>query len=243
MKKSLLDPLTIYRSFRMTQKVPCSEPHLVEVVRNFEQDGSAFDASGPTPGQWSVIRDQSCGPMVATYLGYALDPYGRFHPGLIKPTSEGWKVGQRSVLCGVELYRASGSSPDGGLDEFSGAAKGADQTLLYGVGACFPMGTTDGFGPEVRCTDPHAVEVTGTVDVTGKLSAYPQADGWQAVVGDQCTKLAESIYGGPLPAGVRGDWLTLAPSSWDAGRRLVECTIAQHGADGSFVTVTAPLRR
>jgi hypothetical protein len=96
----------------------------------------------------------------------------------------------------------------------------------------------------VPCDGVHDWEVTGTVDLGGVVGPPPETsdlDGWSALVGEACDTLASAYLGHQPSGGLAGGWIPIEAESWDAGQRLVTCTIGR-GADGEPVPLAAPLR-
>ena len=72
-------------------KVDCAEPHLFEAVdkTNISDDFPAV-SEYPDDGAWRSVAVRYCGPIAEQYLGYPIDPYGRFAAGSLHPVQEGW---------------------------------------------------------------------------------------------------------------------------------------------------------
>lgn len=226
---------------RLTTVVPCSSPHLIEIVGAVTVPGGA-SAAFPAEAEWTAFAPQLCGPLMQPYLGYALDPAGRFGTGEIHPSTEGWSLGQRKMWCGL-----TGRGPDGSVwtdqkfPTFAGAVKGRDQAYVRAAGTCLAL-TLDGHvGEPVACTEPHAVEITGVATLT--TADFPATDqAWSAAAGAPCEQAAVQFAGGRLPTGFRGGWLTFEAGSWAAGRRVVECTAARYDANGHIITGSGSVR-
>ena len=76
-----------------TPDVPCTRPHLMEMTDKEVLTSYGSDAPYPGPAQWGQIDTAECGPPAERYLGYPLDPYGRFAASALEPTARG--LGQR----------------------------------------------------------------------------------------------------------------------------------------------------
>lgn len=226
---------------RLTTVVPCSSPHLIEIVGEVTVP-AGNTAPFPSGPEWTTLGLQLCGPLMAPYLGYALDPAGRFGTGEIRPSPDGWSMGRRQMWCGI-----TGRTPDGTVwsdqrfPPFAGSAKGQDQTFLHAVGTCLAW-TLDGrMGDTVACPQPHAVEITGVAPLT--TADLPQtAQAWSAAVGAACEQTTLQFAGGRLPSGVTSGWLSFEAASWAAGRRVVECTAARFDATGRITPETGSVR-
>lgn len=224
-----------------TPAVPCGDPHLVEMTSKVVLTTFSADAAFPDEAGWQQIDSADCGPPAERYLGYPLDPRGRFFPTSLRPTPLSWNAGDRTIWCGIAALPTAGPAPSE-LTPFTGAVRGQDQTLLYSTGTCLALGSPGSLGDPVPCDGVHAVEVVGTVSLAGQTT-YPQGeDQWSSAVRPTCSQEAAQYVGGTLPAGVESGWLTFPESSWDAGRRVAQCTVGWYDADGTLTTGSAPLR-
>jgi hypothetical protein len=215
---------------RPTSIVPCDSAHLGEILGYQEISGLGNAWPGdPVLVQYS--HTHCLGP-AEQYLGYPLDPAGRFGVAAVLPTQLGWESGQRTMWCDLQLR---GSAPT--VASFTGSVKGANQSLLFAVGTCLPVAS----GDPVPCTQPHGTEVTGNVDLTGKTTTWPGSQAQlQALVGGPCGQLAIAYLGGAYPPGVQSGWSDLAATSWAAGRRIVQCIVGKV-AFGQWVAITTSL--
>ena len=211
------------------------------MTTHYEIDGSPYGPDGPTDAEWIAIGDTECLARAGQYLGYPLDLHGRFVPSLISPKARGWRAGDRTVWCG--MVSGMNTSDELGLVylPFSGRVEGADQARLYGVGTCFSS-TPATLGPVVDCNGPHSLEIVGTATMDG-TGPYPGAEAVSSAVSSQCEAAASHVYGGPLPQDVAWGSLGLQASSWDVGRRTVECTLGLRGADGQWAVSPTLVRR
>ena len=80
-------------------------------------------------------------------------------------------------------------------------------------------------------------EVTGNVDLSGRVADEPSADAQFEAVYDVCSQLARDYVGDEVPPNTGFGIVPIAPESWRAGRRVVQCTVGP--VDG---TVTTSLR-
>jgi len=226
-----------------TPDVPCTRPHLMEMTDKEVLTSYGSDAPYPGPAQWGQIDTAECGPPAERYLGYPLDPYGRFAASALEPTARGWGNGDRTLWCGIQLATPFGAPTSNDLIPFTGPVRGQDQTPVYVTGTCLSLGSSGTLGNPVPCTSVHSTELVGTVTITGVTSYPSSTDQWWAAVGAGCTRLATQYTGGSFPGGVRPGYLDFAPASWNAGRRTVECTVGWYDADGTLTTGSAtPLR-
>jgi hypothetical protein len=203
-----------------TTRVPCGQSHLVEVVsQSFEITGFGTDYPGGELGSW---YQQHCTAPAEAFLGYALDPHGRFGAGAVGPTPADWAQGDRTAWCTLQLPSTSPQLPS-----FSGEVRGADQEMLYPVGSC---GSTT--AAPVPCAATHLWQITGNVDVTATTALPATEAAWSALVGSQCGALGTDFLGGTFPPGVQTAWLTLNATSWSLGERTVQCTVGRFPPNG-----------
>lgn len=229
---------------REISSVGCEEPHLFEATGHFDlADSDQYGPDGPTQEQWKVIQDENCPGYAERYLGYVVDPAGRFRASSIHPLPEAWRNGYRTVQCGIEVDRVT--APPVGMSEnwtpeFVGAVRGADQTFLWGTGTC--VMSAFGTALAVDCGEPHTTEVTGSTEVSGEPGApWPGDEGVYGAAREACFALARDVYGTSLPPGVYSGSYGIAESSWNIGRRTVECLLGRSDSD-QWVPVEGPLR-
>jgi len=214
--------------------VDCDVPHLfqVSVQRTVADSPGRFY---PTPETWERQIAVLCRPGAATLLGKAYDPYGAFALQAIRPTRAAWADGDRAIWCGL--------SRPGGWDWIYQDARTADQTPLYKIGGCFHRDPESSTSPSVACTSPHELEVTGRVVYTDGEEAEATTPPAGRAVTPRCRLVTEQYLGGAVPAGwvvIRG---VIQPASWDAGRRVTHCMVAQLSDDGGdYRTVTGSIR-
>lgn len=218
---------------KRTEVVPCEFDHLFENVSKYELQRQTF----PTETEWDSIIATDCADPVKTYLGYTLDPRGKFGIGAIKPTDDGWAQGDRTVHCGIQkvdpLFKKN--SGDLTLPVFRGVVKGQDQTLLLPIGACYLAdGTTNGVVP---CIQEHTYEVVGSTDISKARSLPASNSAWRSLTAASCTKQADVYAGGRLKGGLQASWLDFDQTSWDAGRRSTECIAVKYDTSGNAVAV------
>jgi hypothetical protein len=186
-------------------------------------------SSYPDAGKWVDLATILCAKPVTSYLGYALDPAGRFQVSDIGPTPESWAQGDRTFWCGLDL----GSTKGIPNLLFTGAVRGQSQEYLYPIGACLSV-SAEGITNTnaVPCTQPHTYEVAGNASLAS-LPQLPQGSTALAdAVRSQCAAAAGQYAGGALPTGVEWGYLGLAQASWNAGDRVVQCTIERVGSSG-----------
>lgn len=217
-----------------TSVVPCKQPHLVEIVSAATVPTEV--TKYPDVAGWTSLDASVCTDQVTKYLGYALDPAGRFQVSALTPTSEGWSQGDRSMWCDIVPENSTDASPSLLM---SGHVRGQNQEQLYPIGACLvsASGTST-----VPCTLTHSFEISGNASLQS-LTALPQGrTAMVSAVQSQCALIALGYVGGPLPTGVNWGFLYLAQSSWDAGERLVQCTVEHEDGSGNPVPSTGSLK-
>jgi hypothetical protein len=224
---------------RTTVAVPCDQPHLMEIT-------GWVDLSGldkyPSEAEWkSIKRARECPEQAERYLGYPLDPFGRFQANGIIPVSDTWSRGDKGVWCSLLLTPLAADNDPSRHDLFTRSAKGSDQTKLWGVGSCLAI-DGDAIDGIVDCSAPHALEVVGSVDVRTRWAEVSTgSDGWNRVLPD-CSATARRYFNGRVPAGVGIDVLPFQPQSWAAGRHRAECVALRNDPAGKPTALTAPLR-
>jgi hypothetical protein len=222
---------------RATHVVPCSGLHLIEIIMAVTVPGGQA-APFPTEAEWQTFNDRLCGPLVLPYLGYPLDPAGQYLVEDIHPLPSGWSYSDRTMWCGIGAVWPSGIVHTADqFSPFAGTVKGHDQTYLYGTGTCLAQGSETRLGDTISCSEPHVVEITGTVAITnGVLPATDQA--WENAVGSRCHDVTLRYAGGHLPVGVTSNLLPVEASSWAAGRRTVECVAERPDGNGQLTAMS-----
>jgi Septum formation len=223
--------------------VDCAQPHLFESVGTMTLD-TAFGPAAAFPAElaWRAMVQEKCTPLASTFLNDKYDPRGRFTVGALKPSMSGWRNGDRSLRCGLQVVARSGE-----LYRVQGGVRDHDQAYVHPPGSCLGIIGAQ-VGDPVDCGEPHAVEVVGTVDLATAFPApeYPDENKQDGAVGAECTKLAEQYSGGPKVVADKKltvYWDTLRPESWQAGTRRVDCKLGALLPDKSgFAPVTGSVR-
>jgi hypothetical protein len=224
------------------QVVECKQPHLFESVGTVTASNFGPDAAFPSADAWRVVVSERCTPLVTEFLGGRYDPYGRFAVGALKPSEPGWRSGDRTLHCGLQVLARSGA-----LYRTQGTAVGQDQSDIHAPGTCLGIDGVD-VGDAVDCSLPHAVEVVGVLDLAASFPGpvYPEEAKQDEVGGPACAKLAEQYAGGPTVVADKKltiFWDTVAPESWAAGTRKVDCKLGALLPDRSgFAPVTGSVR-
>jgi hypothetical protein len=221
-----------------TRTVDCTQTHL------FEQAGTvqlADQKDLPDDGQWRQLVRERCDPVVRVYLGGKFDPDGRFRIGALKPSPAKWAQGDRELRCGLQSASRSGA-----LYPMTGRAAEQDQSAAHDAGTCLAIdGRT--IGDPVQCTEPHAVETVGVVDLTARFTGgFPAVEAQDDFLQGECTKIATGYAGGDEVIGQKKltvYWDNLTDDSWKAGTRKVNCNLAALLPDRSgFAPVTGSVR-
>lgn len=208
--------------------VPCSQPHLVEIVQSTQQIGG-LGPGFPSSSQFHAYFAAHCTAPAERFLGQPIDPQGRFAISALRPISWSWDQGFRSMSCDLQLQSLT---PDAALTPWVGDVRGADQTLLWPVGTCQSPTAS-----EVPCTAAHTDEVTGNIRLPGTVTSLPTTNAqWEQLVGQPCDKLALSYLGGAFPPGVSSGWQPIAATSWAVGTRTVQCIVGRPTPDYSTWT-------
>lgn len=223
------------------RRVDCAEPHLFEVTSNVDIAAEyPEDAPPPELARWQELAVEKCAPGVTDYLGGTLDPNGRYKVNALKPSAAQWEDGDRKLRCGVQTASRSGA-----LLPAKGSAAGQDQSGIHEPGTCLAL---DGqvIGDPVPCSEPHAVEIVGNVDLGASFpDKYPAEDAQIEKAIALCVAVTKEYTNGidlekkgliPYPD-------ALSEESWAAGSRKVDCKVAAKLANGTgLAPVTGSVR-
>jgi hypothetical protein len=201
-------------------KVDCAEEHLFEVAD-----------SEPLPGAGSDSQE-TCARAVGYYLGPHYDPGGRFVVGAVQ-------TGGR-LLCGLQL-------PSDGVSSFGfkGKVASQDQSRVWATGTC--LGIREGKTTDiaVACDLPHALEITGTADLSTVFGqAAPSTAAQDAFVRGACG-VATADYLSPVAlqsTGLSVRYQPIDAAGWTAGSRRVACRIGSPTPDGGWATLVRSAR-
>ncbi|OBK57921.1 hypothetical protein A5653_09225 [Mycobacterium colombiense] len=223
--------------------VNCGDEHKFEVAESIDMrtfPGSEYgpNAAPPTPARIQQITQEQCEAAVRNYLGAKFDPNSRFTVSLLWPGDRAWRQsGDRRMLCGLQLPGMNNQQ-----QAFKGKVADVDQSKVWPTGTCLGIdsATNQPTDAPVDCAAPHAMEVTGTVNLAekfpGALPAEPDQDGF---IKDSCTKMTDAYL---APVKLRTTTLTLiyptVPlASWTAGSREVACSIGATLGNGGWATL------
>ncbi|MFG1934700.1 septum formation family protein [Mycobacterium sp. NPDC048908] len=207
-------------------RVNCSDEHLFEVVESQALPTDSGDSAAETRQQ------QACVQAVEHNLGSRYDPHGRFVVGAVRTSDE--------LMCGLQL-------PSNGVASvpFSGRVIDQDQSSVWPTSTCLGIRDGDTTNVAVECGLPHALEITGTVDLSpifGQLA--PSIAAQDPVVRDACIA-ATSAYLGPVPLETTGLSVRYQPidaTGWAAGSRKIACGIGVPKAGGGWATLVRSAR-
>lgn len=223
--------------------VNCADDHKFEVAESIDMrtyPGSEYgpNAAPPSPARIQQITQEQCEAAVRNYLGPKFDPNSKFTVSLLWPGDRAWRQsGERRMLCGLQLPGMNNQQ-----QAFKGKVTEVDQSKVWPAGTCLGIDPTTNqpIDVPVDCAAPHAMEVTGTVNLAekfpGALPAEPDQDGF---IKDLCTKMTDAYL---APVKLRTTTLTLiyptvSLSSWTAGSHEVACSIGATLGNGGWATL------
>ncbi|WP_431523729.1 septum formation family protein [Mycobacterium shigaense] len=223
--------------------VSCTDDHKFEVAESIDMrtfPGAEYGptAPPPSPARIQQISQEQCEAAVHRYLGAKFDPNSKFTVSMLWAGDRAWRQsGERRMLCGLQLPGSNNSQAT-----FKGKVADVDQSKVWPAGTCLGIdpSTNQPVDVPVDCAAPHAMEVTGTVDLaekfTAALPAEPDQDGF---IKDSCTKMTDAYL---APIKLRSTTLTLIYptlplSSWSAGSREVACSIGATLGNGGWATL------
>lgn len=223
--------------------VDCGENHRFEVAEAIDMrtfPGSEYGPSAPPPSVDRIkqISQEQCTPALKSYLGPKFDPNGKFTIGLLWSGEKAWKQsGERRMLCGLQLL-----GPGDTQLEYSGKVAEIDQSKVWPAGTCLGIdpATNQPTDVPVDCAAPHAMEVTGAVNLAEKFpGALPPEDDQDEFIKEACTKQTDAYL---APVQLRSTTLALSYStislpSWSAGSRQVSCSIGATLGNGGWSTL------
>ena len=223
--------------------VKCADDHRFEVAESLDMrtfPGSEYgpSAAPPSPARIQQITQEQCEAAVRQYMGTKFDPNSKFSVSLLWSGDRAWRQsGDRRMLCGLQQ-----PGPNNQQTAFKGKVADVDQSKVWPAGACLGIdsATNQPIDVPVDCAAPHAMEVTGTVNLAEKfptaLPAEPEQDGF---IKDSCTKMTDAYL---APVKLRTTTLTLiyptvSLPSWAAGSREVACSIGATLGNGGWATL------
>ena len=223
--------------------VDCKDEHRFEVAESVDMrtfPGSEYgpDAAPPSPARIQQISQEQCQVAVRRYLGERFDPNSRYTVSMMWSGDKAWKQsGERRMLCGLQL-----PGPNNSQLAFQGKVADIDQSKVWSAGTCLGIdpSTNQPTDIPVDCAGPHAMEVTGAVNVAEKFPAgLPPEPEQDAFIKDACTRMTDAYL---APIQLRSTTLTLIYStislpSWAAGSHQVSCSIGATLGNGGWSTL------
>jgi predicted heme/steroid binding protein len=223
--------------------VNCTDDHRFEVaepidMRTFPGSEYGPNAAPPSPARIQQINSEQCDPAVRRYLGTKFDPNSKFTVSMLWSGDRAWRqAGERRMLCGLQL-----PGPNNDQVAFKGKIADIDQSKVWPAGTCLGIDSTTNQPVDVPvdCSAPHAMEVTGTVNLAEKFpNAVPPEPEQDGFIKDVCTKMTDA-YLAPLKLRVTTLTLiypTVSLPSWSAGNRAVACSIGATLGNGGWATL------
>ena len=223
--------------------VDCQDDHRFEVADSVDMrtyPGTEYgpDAAPPSAARIQQISLEQCEPAVKQYLGAKYDPNSRFSISLLWAGDKAWEQsGERRMLCGLQL-----PGPANQQIVFKGKVADLDQSKVWPAGTCLGIdpSTNQPTDAPVDCSAPHAMEVTGTVNLAEKFpDGLPVEADQDAFIKEVCNRLTDAYL---APVQLRDTTLTLIYStvslpSWSAGSRQVSCSIGATLGNGGWATL------
>ena len=224
--------------------VDCKDEHRFEVATSVDMrmfPGSEYgpNAAAPSAARVQQISQEQCQAAIKRYLGTKYDPNSKFTIGMLWSGTKAWSAGDRQMLCGLQL-------PGGGNEEqqaVKGRVADLDQSKVWQAGTCLGIDTAANQPTDIPidCAGPHAMEVTGSVNVAEKFpgGALPPEADQDAYIKDTCTRMTDAYL---APVELRTTTLTLVYStvslpSWSAGSHQVSCSIGATLGNGGWATL------
>ncbi|ULN44597.1 septum formation family protein [Mycolicibacterium crocinum] len=228
--------------------VDCKGDHKFEVAESVDMrtyPGTEYgpNAAPPSAARIQQISLEQCQPAVERYLGAKFDPNSKFSISMLWSGDKAWKQdGERRMLCGLQL-----PGTDNQQTAFKGRVAEIDQSKVWPAGTCLGIDppTNQPTDIPVDCGAPHAMEVTGAVNLAEKFSAGLPSDADQdAFIKDACTRMTDAYL---APLQLRSTTLTLIYStislpSWTAGSHQVACSIGATLGNGGWATLINPAK-
>jgi predicted heme/steroid binding protein len=225
------------------QLVDCKDDHRFEVAESVDMrtfPGSEYgpDAAPPSAARIQQISQEQCSAAVKRYLGARFDPNSRFTTSMLWSGDKAWRQnGERRMLCGLQL-----PGPNNQQLTFKGKVADVDQSKVWPAGTCLGIdpSTNQPTDIPVDCAAPHAMEVTGAVNLAEKFpTALPAEPDQDAFIKDTCTRMTDAYL---APIQLRSTTLTLIYStislpSWSAGSHQVSCSIGATLGNGGWSTL------
>ena len=223
--------------------VDCKDEHRFEVAESVDMrtfPGAEYgpDAAPPSTERIQQISQEQCQAAVRNYLGPRFDPNSRFTISMLWSGDKAWRQsGERRMLCGLQLPGA-----DNQQVALKGKVADLDQSKVWPAGTCLGIEPTTNQPSDVPvdCAAPHAMEVTGAVNLAEKFpDALPAEPDQDKFIKDTCTRMTDAYL---APIQLRSTTLTLIYStislpSWSAGSHQIACSIGATLGNGGWATL------
>ena len=144
-------------------------------MRTFPGSEYGPDAAPPSAARIQQISQEQCSAAVKRYLGARFDPNSRFTISMLWSGDKAWRQsGERRMLCGLQL-----PGPNNQQLAFKGKVADVDQSKVWPAGTCLGIdpATNQPTDIPVDCAAPHAMEVTGAVNLAEKFPGRLPAGG------------------------------------------------------------------
>ncbi len=223
--------------------VDCTTEHRFEVAESVDMrtfPGSEYgpDAAPPSAARIQQISQEQCSAAVKRYLGPRFDPQSKFTVSMLWSGDKAWRQsGERRMLCGLQL-----PGPNNQQLPFTGRVAEIDQSKVWAPGTCLGIdpATNQPTDIPVDCAAPHAMEVTGAVNLAERFPDRLPAEAEQdSFIKETCTRMTDAYL---APIQLRNTTLTLIYStvslpSWAAGSHQVSCSIGATLGNGGWSTL------
>jgi predicted heme/steroid binding protein len=141
------------------------------------------------------------------------------------------------MLCGLQL-----PGPNNQQLAYRGKIANLDQSQVWAAGTCLGIdpATNQPTDIPVDCAAPHAMEVTGSVNLAEKFpGGLPPENEQDTFIKDVCTRMTDAYL---APVELRSTTLTLiygtiSLPSWSAGSHQVSCSIGATLGNGGWSTL------
>ena len=207
-------------------------------MRTFPGSEYGPEAAPPSAARIQQISQEQCSAAVRRYLGARFDPNSRFTISMLWSGDKAWRQsGERRMLCGLQL-----PGPNNQQLAFQGKVADVDQSKVWPAGTCLGIDPTTNQPTDipVDCAAPHAMEVTGAVNLAEKFPAgLPPEPEQDEFIKDACTRMTDAYL---APIQLRSTTLTLIYStislpSWSAGSHQVSCSVGATLGNGGWSTL------
>lgn len=223
--------------------VSCTKDHRFEVAESIDMrtfPGSEYGphAAPPSATRLQQISQEQCEAAVRRYLGTKFDPNSKYSISMLWSGDRAWRyAGERRLLCGLQLLGHNNQQV-----AFKNKVADIDQSKVWPTGTCLDIdsATNQPIDVPIDCAAPHAMEVTGTVNLAEKFpNTLPTEPEQDTFIKNACTQMTGTYL---TPIKLRTTTLTLiyntmSIASWAAGSRQIACSIGATLSNGSWATL------